>query len=120
MSLNWGYKRRYYYKSLCNRICRISLYFTDLNIPNSNCGKRFRASAQPHSHDRMGGLISRRTPVHAPWKAPILHHAAITDQPICTVQSTSGLRSWGSLEYTMDVHLSYMAKYTRTHSFASF
>src|ERR1700683_3570046 len=41
--------------------------YAEFHIPNSNCGKRFRASAQPHSHDRTGGLISLGTPVHAPW-----------------------------------------------------
>jgi hypothetical protein len=65
---DWGrYKRRYYYSSLCSRMCEISLYFSNLNSFCSSCGTRIDASAQPHSHDHPGGLISPRTPVSAPW-----------------------------------------------------
>src|ERR1700720_1252280 len=58
------YKSRYFYNSLCSRICEISLYFSNLNthcwiVLHSDC------CARRHS-DHPGGLVSRRTLVHAP------------------------------------------------------
>jgi len=42
---NWKrYKRRYYYSSLCSRICEILLYFFNLKSSWSSCGARL------HSH----------------------------------------------------------------------
>jgi len=67
-----------------HRDSEISLYFSNLNIPCSNCGNMFRASAQPLSQDRTGGLISRKALiVHAPWvwgqlarqSCPVIDHA---------------------------------------------
>jgi hypothetical protein len=68
------------------------MYFSNLNRCNKIKWQKVCASAQPLSHDHLGGLVSRKAAVHAPCRGLI-----------SAVQSIGPLPASGYTSYFVDI-----------------